>query len=305
MGNSLRYLKRAKMALINPRKIPPVPDMKKLQSTDGIQPILDLFYTHGVWPKDDSSGYYMAYFTFNVIVFLVVYVLSIAGSLFVIEDLASYVERIYISFSVILVGIKFTLLMSKRRTLIEFMEKLKTELKPISSDEEEVTIIQKAIKRAQMIFYFIRTVYFCALLVSNSTPLFFEERSLPYKAYFPFDWEHSMVFYVITYLFQLIGMYFVASWDSGIDVFAPCTLITLCGYLEALGYNLRMLGWKEGVNEKEERQRFHILVEKYTNLVQIAKSIEDLFSEILFVQFSIGGVIICMTAFRMSLVSVN
>lgn len=276
--------------------------MFKLQSTDGIQPCLDVFYSHGMWPKRNSSVRYMIYYTLIVIVFIVIYMVSIAGSFFQLGNLANSTDRIYVNLTVILFGIKYALFISKRGKINRFMDTLKKDLKVISKDAEETIIIESAIKRSRIMIILARIVYFVAIFLSIAAPLFIPGRTLPYKAYLPFEWESSLIIYTVVYLYQVIGIYFESSVNAVLDIITPCALTTVGGYFDALGHNFRKLGWTMNVDEKMERQRFNILVGKYTNLKRIIDSIEDIFSEMLFIQFSVGGVILCLTGFKMTLV---
>lgn len=231
--------------------------------------ILVFLRVFGLWPSKNPSLIYTFYGQLIVLIFSLLYTLSMIIQLLNIEDMKNSTEALYMTLTEIALVIKILNYMFR---VIEMQKILhSTEQFSLETDAEQI-LLQLYVDRYLkiIIFYYIAVLY--ASTNADVISALGHNNDLPYSAWYPyFDWKNNNRHFWILFVYQAIGMFITAMVNVSLELYAAMLMIMNSFQMEVLGMRLRKLGY---TNENVDRNpRFSIaeLSDVNSNLIKYAK----------------------------------
>ncbi|RZC43043.1 uncharacterized protein BDFB_009339 [Asbolus verrucosus] len=133
---------------------------------------------------------------------------------------------------------------------------------------------------------------------------------LPLSGWFPFSTEESPVFECV-YAYQTIGVLITGLSNISMDTFLSGTIMIISGQLSILNNSFQIMRQKCASNSGKIKEA-HAEVKKklvrnivhFQSIIEFADDVTSLFTLCIMAQFVVSVIIICITMFQMSLVSV-
>ncbi|XP_015180561.1 PREDICTED: odorant receptor Or1-like [Polistes dominula] len=269
----------------------------------------------GFWRPINWSANSFKYWIYNIYTIFMVsmlYAFTFCGLMDALIDhhLDNLLEKFSLFISVIGVCIKVTNVLINRQNIISVTNMLLNE-QCIPRDSEELAIKQKFDQNARVI-----TIY-CEIL--NETTVFFatvaqfgkflETRTLPLANWTPYDHTSSTMFW-ITLLHQTFGLMVCANSSVAHETIISGLMIQICAQLEILCHRARILPMlleKEQKNCTSEKDLKRIenrvigeLIEYHLYVYKFAQKINDVFTLMIFMQFTLSSTVLCMSVYKLS-----
>ncbi|KAL2719608.1 odorant receptor 94a-like [Vespula squamosa] len=268
------------------------------------------FWRPTKWPSNSLK--YLIYNVYTTFMVFLLYTFAFCGFMdaLIDHDLDNLLEKFSLFISVIGVCIKVTNILINRNSIISVANMLLKEV-CIPRDSEELAIKQKFDKNAKTI-----TIY-CEIL--NETTVFFatvaqfgkflETRTLPLADWTPYDRTSSVMFW-ITLLHQSIGLIVCANSSVAHETIISGLMIQICAQLEILCHRAKILPTflketQKNCSSKEDFKKVENkiigeLVEYHLYVYKFAKKVNDVFTFMIFMQFSISSTVLCMSVYKLS-----
>uniref|UniRef100_A0A3F2ZEL4 Odorant receptor n=1 Tax=Phlebotomus papatasi TaxID=29031 RepID=A0A3F2ZEL4_PHLPP len=300
--------------------------MLKLSSSFDVQiKTLSLF---GFW-NPRRNYYYFLYSIFMWIVFVCLFISFQIIFIVTVSKLSDVSAGLYLTVSEIFCVVKLIHLQINRSKIEKLFAILDSSLFQPQSPEE-LAVLQKAQWRAK---WLTRSLYICCpfttafyaispfLANSRSTKIFL-------SAWYPWSVNNTTAF-VLTYLFELFGLYVCCAYVMPCDTIIYCLLILINGQIERLGVRLKELGHvKPDIFRNTIEDQEKINVDKYANELSIRKGsvfygeivkciilhkkilefvgeLQEIYNNIIFFQFAVSIIIYCMTGYEIIMLSTS
>lgn len=159
------------------------------------------------------------------------------------------------------------------------------------------------IKIFNRLYYSIGTIAMIAVCLA---PAFSKERILVVPAHYPWvDWRTNNTSYGIILLVQIFAIGTAASLLVGMDTFVTTQLSMIANLFDVLGDKLTKLGRSSEKNVEDQvhaEKKLKSCIIMYLRILKCTNLMEDQFSLVYFIQFSINSIVICFTAYQISTV---
>ncbi|XP_063994095.1 odorant receptor 46a-like isoform X3 [Diachasmimorpha longicaudata] len=145
----------------------------------------------------------------------------------------------------------------------------------------------------------------CVTLILTSIVKNIPDRSLPLKAWVPFNYVDGY-FYWPVYLHQVLGLIYVGMIHASYDTFVVGVMLILCSQLKILQHrNSEMNLLKKRtpgavVNPKILEKEFVMNSVKHHQLLQqFAETFNNIIIYVIFIQYSVSSFVTCVTAYKL------
>ncbi|XP_013098554.2 odorant receptor 33a-like [Stomoxys calcitrans] len=167
--------------------------------------------------------------------------------------------------------------------------------KRVASLEELEYFSENVQKTAKVIAKIYFVVYVGTGVSGILTVLMNSERRLMYPAWFPFDWNSSLLVYRLTLFYQAFGVTVQIVQNMVNDIFTPVMLCLMAGHVRLLGMRLRKIGNDQKRNSNHHLEVLKNCMENHIQLRQLFKTAEDSLSLVQLLLFISSGLNICVT----------
>ncbi|THK33215.1 odorant receptor 46a [Diachasma alloeum] len=277
-----------------------------------LSPNFHIFTRFGVWlPPEWPSGWrrilYKTYACFVTVMLYSMFSFQFIGVFGSIGNINELVESIYTSATVFNLGCKIFNLLEKRRDIVKLLGLLEADICQIKSQAEK-EIQEKCNRRiwnrTKFLCLFFETT--CVTMVLTSTVKHIPERSLPLKAWLPFNYADGYTYWPV-YMHQVIGLVYVGMIHASYDTFIVGVMLTLCSQLKILQYrnsemsllNVRVTTVAVVDQKMLEKEFVTNSIRHHQLLQQFAESFNNIIIYVIFVQYSVSSFVICVTAYKL------
>lgn len=265
-----------------------------------------LYTVYGLWDRENQKWFVQLYcilvhffFTFGFVFFMFLY-----G--FHLKDLGDTIQFMYICLTEFSFMTKLTNLYVRSNRIQSILKDFNSELDYCRIDElDEIAIPQvRFVKTMNQVYFWTSIV---ALVSAYSAPILSEERIFPFLSYYPWvDWQNNNTIYGLLMAFQVIGMSSTCILNMMSDTFFSTQMSVVATLFDILGDKLSKLGSAPknpdaDLNDDEENLKLYMKF--YLRILNITNLLEVNFSVVYFVQFSVSSIVICVTAFQISIMS--
>lgn len=278
-----------------------------MNSSAAFKYFIRVFRIVGLWPTTSPIKAPL-YTLWTIISFIcVIFLLPISQIMNIIsaQNVNDFVQQTVISSSLVNVSLKGFNLYHQRSGLNEMFNVLKEmdlDIVVVSHKAE----LGKAIKRIHRSF-FILLIFFNAnwafsVVQSYNAPPETKVWSSTYT--YSFDWAHYSGVYEAGILFQSIASFFITLMGAACDTYGVILIYIFAKHIDLLCIRLQELGRKNACKSDDEplTELFNSC-KTYENVLKSAGLLNRILSASLFAQFSVSGVILCLTTYQLTTVS--
>ncbi|XP_017850510.1 odorant receptor 2a [Drosophila busckii] len=219
--------------------------------------------------------------------------LTLVANLFFTKNLQQVCENLSITITDILANLKFLNVYVMRdelneiRDLLMLLDKRARDI----GDLDELEALHDAVKISRTSFRIFGGIFIFGTTLSCFRVAIATERVLLYPAWFWFDWECSIVTYIIILVYQLFGLTVQALQDCANDSYPPAYLCILTGHMRALEFRVRRLGQH---TEKELNYiELNDCIDDYIYILELHAIIQKILSVPSMAQFVCSAAVQC------------
>lgn len=256
----------------------------------------------GFWQNKSSTWAYFAFGIFMHIVFVDLYASLQFGYLFVFETFEDFINVMSLFPTCVALCFKSANLIGKIDEVEKLFEMLRVNLK---SDEINYDF-KLQLKTVDKIFkyYWGSALITCAL---GASVIFFQHE-LPYRMWFPYDHRNNELGFWLSATYQMI----VSCSVCGVVVVIDMLPVIFMGYILAMLQQVcnRLESLKEceaqssgEVGKKSNEKEFLLCILSQLTIMEVTRKVEDIFSTVLLAQGMMSSLILCTTAFALTIVS--
>ncbi|KAJ3635791.1 hypothetical protein MTP99_008670 [Tenebrio molitor] len=273
--------------------------LKSYDWTSTIKINIFMFRIVGLWPQE--HGYSLNFYTFYAI--LSVGICGFAQSFFQtvklfgnLNDLEIVTGTAFLCFSELLVVLKMFYLARNIKTFRLLLVTLNSDM--FQPTSEQIKLVLPDLKLWKLMYKLLWCSISVAIVFWSLVPIVdtsFQERQLPFLAWYPFDAKTSP-FFEMTYIHQTVSICYITAVNVNLDTLIAAMSMYTGAQLDILSNNLRKLRPEEF---EEELTR---CVEHHKEIVKFAKTFNSAFNWTIFVQFFASAISIGFSMFLMTIV---
>lgn len=232
----------------------------------------------GLWFPEKFSLLYIIYAVLLYIIFSLIYVSCMCANFFFITSETSVSDMT----ESMLMTLEYVALLFKSVNFFWYNRDMQNNLKIVNTfqlqNDDEVNFVKNRMRVFRNLWF----VYYSIINVSASagyqSTLFRQPRTLPFKAWYPFDWQHNEQSYWIIYAFQVLGMVVQSNMNIIIEIFPSYLMYVDNLKMEILGMRLRGIAKNlkgnsiKDIDIKQEEQQKSI--DDLVNCIKLHQHIE-------------------------------
>ncbi|CAD7090656.1 unnamed protein product [Hermetia illucens] len=281
-----------------------------MEKFDAIKPtgfMLTNFKFVGLWhSKDQWTAREYIHTTALLILFFIIYEILICINLAFIVDLESSSESLFISLTELSLLVKVFNFLGYHRKIRNLLQRIQSaRLAP--KTEEEVDFFERFHKN----FNFQRRMFIniCIVCLSSGyvTSILSSEPRLPFPAWFPFDWKSSSRNFWIALLYDIVATTITAINNCCLDLFQAYMLFQISVFFRLLSTRLEAIGQSEvnenGQTKKPPKEELLQCIKMHQQLTSMAQQAEEVVNYPVFIQINISTIVLCFTAFLLTVTS--
>ncbi|XP_035718471.1 odorant receptor Or1-like [Vespa mandarinia] len=231
-------------------------------------------------------------YTFLVISFVHSFLWSQMIDMVTVDNMNDFIESSHMLLTMVIGFCKAVNILMAREKIIKLIDAL-TDGICLSLDSEESKIQEKYDRtiRANTLHYaiMIETSVLSSILNSLLTDL--QAKTLPFRAWIPYDYSSSIVFY-LTYFYQMISMTACSLFHVAIDALFCGFLLQICCQIDKLKCRLKRLNC-DGLDGLRK------CIQHHYQIYQIAEKVNEAFVMTIFSQFFISSIVLCSSMFEL------
>ncbi|XP_043285615.1 odorant receptor Or1-like [Venturia canescens] len=280
----------------------------------------------GLWrPLPWLTGWkFVLYNCYTVIIIVLVFTFLV--SLFIdffssFNSVEDFAQGSFILLTVIALFGKMVVLLTKRREIIELTNDLINDVcEP--RDAAEIQIQARSKRDARWIaswclVLFVSTAF---LMVLTSIIADIPERKLIVKGWFPYAYNSTQTVFLFTFFHQVIATNTGATVNSAFDTLFPGLIILTCSQMKILKYRFEAIPQiissrkkssenngdedEEKKNRELEAQLLTDCIRHHVRIFQLASTLNGIFGFVIFLQFSISSLVLCVSVYEVTRVDV-
>lgn len=258
-----------------------------------------LFKTFGMWHDGKQSWSYLILGYLAHFICIEVYVALQFIYVFKADNLIDSTEALSLAVTDLAMLFKCWNFFHKLKKIIALVDYLEALLKfSYNSNEPGRFLLRSQVKFGYKVFI----VFWSTVIMTCITSFFppFITHQLPYKIWFPFDYENSEVGFWSACALMLLNSPYISTLDLALDILPIIFMTFAIGLLDELAERLEKIGSK---GEKPVQELVHC-VEVHKKIKVFIRNIEKNFSTTVLMQGVLSSAILCTSAFTMSSVNV-
>ncbi|XP_070153343.1 odorant receptor Or2-like [Polyergus mexicanus] len=275
-----------------------------------------LFTYTGYWRPVNfpvNSFKYSMYNLYSVFMFVLLQLFvfyGIVDTFFLSASLEEFVDKCYLFLSIFGVSCKIVHLYIRRGKIID-LDKMLLKDNCIARDVDEILIREKFDRHVK------RLTIACEILNESSAIfatfaqfyIFLKTRSLPIYRWAPFDLSSIYVF-LPTLIFQCVALVLCANSSVAHETLISGMMIQTCAQFEILCHRAHILpvllteAEKNSKSDEDliarEKAIIRDLIYHHLYIYKFAHTVNAVFTVIMFIQFSLISLVLCMSVYRLS-----
>lgn len=267
----------------------------------------------GIWLPEKFSTLYSIYSALLYVICSFTYVVCMCANFIFLTNVSETTHSIYMTFTCVA-------LLFKTSNFLWYNRDMKINLKIINDfqleNDDEVDFVRDRLRVYWNIWLSVYLMINATIYAAFTNALIAVPRQLPFRAYYPMDWQHNDRNYWIAYAYQVVGMIVQANLNIVVEVFPGYLIYMVKVKMDILAKRLRGISKnlkKGSVNDidstsVEQRKSITDLIDcikLHQHITQFINKIEHNFSIAYFVQFCLSGIVICSVTYAMTTVESN
>nr|AKO90001.1 odorant receptor 37 [Microplitis mediator] len=269
----------------------------------------------GVWKPRGWRGIKAILYNINrSIVVIVNHIFLLSGILdleFKNVDLDAFVDNLALILAMVVVRQKIVCVIQNRTGVKHILDSLAKGPFKLRTHQEKL-IFSRFDDFARNIFTYYPLVFMSSLLTYSSGHMAVMDPPyvLPYKGWFPYNYTRTTKIYWTTAIYQLYAVFTTATINLILDLLLPCIMCYMCGHIHILKHRFKemiekLLVMSENNVPQEkiistERKLLGEWIEYHIDILRLVKFTNELFSSVVFVQYTVSALLLCTIAYLMS-----
>ncbi|XP_057331124.1 odorant receptor 46a-like [Microplitis mediator] len=278
-----------------------------------------IFTCTGLWKPAGWTGYKSI--AYNVYRFLMISI----PSLFVISgfldllllttDVSDISDNVFLVLTIMVDCTKMFNIILNRNKIAYIIDCLQN--KPLSpQDDEEIIIKNRCHRMNRFITFSYSTLTGVGVILFVLGQLIENGRQslLPYRGWFPYNYSQPVVYW-LTATQQGSSIIICAAVNAAFDTFFPGMMFLVCAQVNIFKHRFKLMLNTLEINNnnnnnivdddcKKINDLFGESVKHHNYIVQLFNNIYNVFSAVIFVEYSVGSVIFCTSIYHMSYMKV-
>nr|QNL14992.1 olfactory receptor 48 [Aulacocentrum confusum] len=131
------------------------------------------------------------------------------------------------------------------------------------------------------------------------------KRLLTYKAWFPFSPTTNFRYWIV-FTHQILSHFFGSLVNIAFDTLLPGLMLQICCQLQILGYRVSLISDTKSESASTpvkmwlEQGKISNCIKYHLKILQLSKMANKIFSPVLFIQFTISTIVICVSIYGLS-----
>lgn len=275
----------------------------------------------GLWPPDTTGGknvwFARVYPLYRLLIFGIFYTLFPACmllNLLFVPNLGAVVNTLLVSSTVVLAAVKGVLIWLNRAGIRQLLVAI-GELDACLVNAQQRALIQLALRDARRIVIMLSILYYGGCVFGFALTQLDRpdgvEPLLMWPSWYPgVPWQRGGAVLAAVLAFQMLGSCAAVLMDSSADVYGAAVFVLLGAHFDALGLRLDALGHEQyGAEPDDHRQQLHFerelraCIRHHQLCVRVAERINAITSVHYLIQFGCSGLIVCASAFQLSVMN--
>ncbi|XP_057331479.1 odorant receptor 67c-like isoform X1 [Microplitis mediator] len=269
----------------------------------------------GVWkPRHWHGIKAIFYHIYRSIVVIINHFLLLSGILdleFKNVDLDAFVDNLSLIFAMIVVRQKVICMIENRSSIAYVLDSLGKGPFKLRDHQEEVIFKRFTDFIRNIIIYYPLVIMSTLMTYSAGHMSVMESPNvLPYNGWFPYNYSRTNKLYWVTAVYQLYSVFSMSTIYLILDLLLPCIMCYMCGHIHILRYRFRVMTEKlkimvENNNPQDEiiiaeRKMMAEWVNYHIDILSLVKFINEIFSSVIFVQYTVSSLLLCTIAYLLS-----
>ncbi|XP_019697643.2 odorant receptor 67a-like [Harpegnathos saltator] len=262
------------------------------------------------WPVN-SIKYWM-YNVYSAFMFILLQLFTFYGLVDTLlsVNLQEFVDKCFLYLSILGVSIKVVYIFMHRQEIID-LDKMLLKENCIPRDADEESIQQKFDRNARRITIACEVLNECCVMFATFVRFYplLKTRTLPVYNWAPFDLS-SMAVFLPMLIYQSLALCLCANSSVAHETLISGLMIQICAQFEILCHRAHIMpilltqAEKDSKSEQDLRAReksiIRDLVQHHLHVYKFAHMVNDVFALIMFIQFVMISLVLCMSVYRMS-----
>ncbi|KAJ8721821.1 hypothetical protein PYW08_004223 [Mythimna loreyi] len=271
---------------------------------------LTILQTVGFWAPqhwtDTQKQFYSFYSLFSFMFLLGTYlIIQVVDLALIWGDLALMTGTAFLLFTNLAQAAKIVNIVGRKQRIQNIVNNADRVLSEVTTKEEKDIV--KSCNREMIVLQVL--YFFLTMVTSVGWATSAESGQLPLRAWYPYDTTKSPA-YALTYVHQVGALLIAANLNVAKDTLVAALIGQCRCRLKLLGHALRNLAKGMDIEdeyvltpeqEKTVRRRLGSCVVNHQEALEAAKELQECFSEPTFAQLTVSLIIICVTAFQLSM----
>ncbi|CAD6240463.1 GSCOCT00014162001.2-RA-CDS [Cotesia congregata] len=273
----------------------------------------------GLWQAANSINstwkifFYFIYTNFMIIFIYSCVLFELIALIGSFDNPELFINNLIVLLTMVGVCGKIANVIVKQKEIDQLIEILESYPCCYQNEKEKVIekIFDKTIK-SRTIAYLIMTESAVVMVVSVSILCDTPNRALPFDIWLPYNYKTSNIGYWIAYSHQIFAHIFGALINVAYDTMIPGFMLKICAQLSILEHRVGLLLTKndnlsKSLDAKKQKEMNQIskCVQHHLKIFQLSEITNKVFSTVTFLQFSISSIVICVTVYRLSQITID
>lgn len=266
---------------------------------------LKILKVFGIWQTKESSWTYLIYGIVMHLIFVDIYTLLQFGYLFTFEtfeDFAVLMSVLPTYIAMLLKSLNFIMHIEEVKVLFDSVEAV-LEKDPMTDK------FKKRVENVDKVFRFFWASAVTTTVLGSLIPIV--TRKLAYRMWFPYDYKNNALLFWLSAGLQSFESITYCGLDMVLNMFPAFFMAYIISMLEHLCDRLDGLKKRKTLNadgsiNQEERKNnskeFLNCVKYHLRIIEITRSVEKIFSTVLFLQGLMSTLILCTTSYALTIV---
>jgi hypothetical protein len=256
----------------------------------------------GVWQRKSSSWTYFCYGIVVHLIFVDLYTLLQFAYLFTFETFEDFAILMSLLPTYCSLTVKSIIFMTRGDKVAELLNTLKEMVEREKFSEN----LEKHLKRIDFVFKFFWGSAAVTCFMALGIP--FINQELPFLMWFPYDYKNNEFLFWFNVAYQGSEVLCYSAVNVILDTIPAMFLCYIHGMLEEFYGRLESIQAEESSMErtrdvKNRQKNFLDCMALHSKIVGMAKKVEEYFSTMIMVQGLMSSVILCTTAYALTIVS--
>ncbi|XP_031769192.2 odorant receptor 45b [Galleria mellonella] len=264
-----------------------------------------------IWPGNQRNDYYKYYSFVYILINLVIYnILLTLNLIFTPRKIEIFIREVIFYFTEVAVTVKVLMIIIYRKKIIAIFYLMNCdEFRGEDSDTVNIVKNDNLIYKVGWIIYAVICNFAYTIITFLPVLMNFiwnTKLELPICRYYFLNDDIRNDYFVYWFIYQSFGIYGHMMYNVNVDTFIAGLILIAISQIKVLQFKLANLKMNATLKSQEEQEHLQILklkkyLQHYDILLRYCSSVQEILDVVIFVQFGMASVIICVAMYGLLL----